>query len=388
MIRSTTATQARLKLASVLVFLAVVAGVVASGTTAVSAALTGSVGPPAVTTPIAMRSLEAQPSVRLAAVGDVGTGSAEEWKVASQVASVAGSDPFDALILLGDNVYPDGNAERLEATVFEPFAPVLEAGTDLLAVLGNHDEGYAAEQVQALGMHGRWYSTQIDSVLFIGLDSTDTDNPEQSAWLERTLGEATADWIIVGLHHPPFSAGTHGSDEDARDVFVPVFERYGVDVVLAGHDHDYQRSVPIGGVTYVVSGAGAKVRDTGTADFTVTSAAVLHFVEIAVWDDRLEMTAIGLNGSFDHSVVRADAINENSAADFPIPGGLFFDDDTSMGARLAAVGAALWIIVMVAAWVAPRVAAMRAERVLVVSSTASMLSIITGIGMVAVGLAV
>ena len=266
------------------------------GTTAVSAAMPGRVGAPDVTIPLAHRVDANEPLYRIAALGDVGTGAADEYAVASQVAAVGEADPFDALVLLGDNVYPDGNPARLNATVFTPFGPVLESGAALLPVIGNHDQNYADEQVAALGMPGQWYATRLGDVLFIGLDSNLPEDPVQLAWLQSTLTESSAQWIIAAMHHPPFSAGVHGSDEDTRDTFVPLFEKYGVDLVLAGHDHDYQRSIAVGGVTYVVSGAGAKVRSTGSADFTAASAAVLHFVEIGIWEDRLELTAISLDG--------------------------------------------------------------------------------------------
>ena len=74
--------------------------------------------------------------------------------------------------------------------------------------------------------------------------------------------------------------------------FSPLFERYGVQLVLSGHDHDYQRSVPQNGVTYVVSGAAAGTRRTGEASFTATSFSWHHFVDIAVYPDHLLLRAI------------------------------------------------------------------------------------------------
>ena len=77
-----------------------------------------------------------------------------------------------------------------------------------------------------------------------------------------------------------------------RDAFAPLFERYGVQLVLSGHDHDYQRSEPINGVTYVVSGAAAGTRRTGEADFTAVSFSWHHFVDIDVFADRLVLRAV------------------------------------------------------------------------------------------------
>jgi hypothetical protein len=78
-----------------------------------------------------------------------------------------------------------------------------------------------------------------------------------------------------------------------------------VQLVLSGHDHDYQRSVPIDGVTYVVSGAAGRPRRTGTAPFTAVSWAWLHAVELAVWSDRLVVRAVGRDGRVaDEAVLR------------------------------------------------------------------------------------
>jgi hypothetical protein len=79
---------------------------------------------------------------------------------------------------------------------------------------------------------------------------------------------------------------------DARRAFAPLFERFGVQLVLSGHDHDYQRSRPINGVTYVVTGGAAGTRRTGTADFTATSFSWHHFVEIGVYPDRIVVRAV------------------------------------------------------------------------------------------------
>ena len=207
-------------------------------------------------------------SARLAVLGDVGTGDANEQSIADLVAATVGEDPYDALVLLGDNVYPAGDPARLDDTVFNPFSAVLDDGTVLLPVLGNHDVllGHANGQVEALGMPGRWYSTVVGPATFIGLDSNLVQSQAQTDWLESTLDGADTPWVIVAMHHPAYSVGVHGSTEQVQKRWVPLFEKYGVDLVLAGHDHDYQRTMPINGVTYVVSGGGSRARPTGDAD--------------------------------------------------------------------------------------------------------------------------
>ncbi len=233
-------------------------------------------------------------SLRLAVAGDVGTGGSEEYATADAMDRLEGDVEYRALLLLGDNVYEDGDPEKVEQRVFEPFAGVLDGDTELLAVLGNHDvdSGFGEAQATALGMPGAWYSTRYDDVLVIGLDSNRPDDPDQLEWLTRTLAESTESWKIVMMHHPPYSGGSHGSDMRLRAAFAPLFATYGVQLVLAGHDHDYQRSEQIDGVTYVVSGGAARLRPTRRADFSVAAWSILHFTDITVWDDHLDLRAI------------------------------------------------------------------------------------------------
>jgi 3',5'-cyclic AMP phosphodiesterase CpdA len=208
-----------------------------------------------------------QPALHLAVAGDVGDIGDRLDATANAIAELDAREPVDALALLGDNAYPSGDPDELPDTVFGPFGDLLDGGAEMLAVLGNHDvmDGHAAGQMAALGMPGRWWARHEGDVLIVGLDSTRPDDPDQRAWLGRTLASATEPWRTVMLHHPPYSAGYQGSDEDARRAFVPLFERNGVQLVLSGHDHDYQRSVPINGVTYVVTGGVAGTRRTGDA---------------------------------------------------------------------------------------------------------------------------
>jgi 3',5'-cyclic AMP phosphodiesterase CpdA len=233
------------------------------------------------------------PELHLAVAGDVGDSGSRLRATAAAVARIDDVQPFDGLVLLGDNVYPSGDPGRLPATVFTPFAEVLDH-VPPFAVLGNHDvkRDHAAGQVAALGMPGRWWAHDFGDVLLIGLDSNLAGDPTQQAWLADSLAAATERWRIVVLHHPPYSAGYQGSDLAVRRAFVPLFERYGVQLVVSGHDHDYQRSTPIDGVTYVVTGGAAGTRRTGEDTFTAVSFSRHHFVELAVFDDRLVIRAV------------------------------------------------------------------------------------------------
>lgn len=243
--------------------------------------------------------------LRIAVVGDVGHAGGREQATARAVARAARLRPYDALVLLGDNVYPRGDPGRLDDTVFTPFAPILDSGARLLPILGNHDvmDGHAAGNVERLGMPGRWYSARLGDVLFVGLDSTDL-SAEQLKWFDRTLAETTAAWKVVALHHPPYSAGYHGSDDEARRLVAPIVERHGVQLVLSGHEHDYQRSRPMDGVTYIVSGAASETRRTGHEEFTAAAWSWHHFLDLSVYPDRLVVRAVNQDVRvFDETVI-------------------------------------------------------------------------------------
>lgn len=244
--------------------------------------------------------------LRVAVAGDVGDSGQAQTRVSDAMSDVSRARPYDVLLLLGDNVYPYGDPTQLPRRVFEPFAPVLDAGAELRAILGNHDvmRGHGDDHIVALGMPGRWWSQEYGEVLLVGLDSTRPRDPDQLAWLERVLSTTNARWRVVALHHPPYSAGYQGSSRTVRDVFTPVFVRHRVQLVLSGHDHDYQRSVPLAGVTYVVSGGGATTRRTGERSFTAVSYATPHFTDISFLADRLVLRAVNRDGRvFDEVVI-------------------------------------------------------------------------------------
>jgi 3',5'-cyclic AMP phosphodiesterase CpdA len=251
-------------------------------------------GPPAHTEPYQQFPAGAMPRLRIAVAGDVGKRGRHARAIAAAVARAGRERPYDVLLLLGDNVYPKGDPASLAATVFEPYRAVLDAGADLLAILGNHDvmRGHGAEQLRRLGQSGPWWSRQFGDVLIVGLDSTRVDDEAQRAWLDDTLRTATAPWKIVAIHASPYSSGYQGSSRAVREVFVPLFERHGVQLVCSGHDHDYQRSHIINGVTYVVSGGASRTRRAGRAPFTAFSFKWHHFVDVSVFDDHIVLRAI------------------------------------------------------------------------------------------------
>lgn len=240
------------------------------------------------------------PAARIAVAGDTGTGDAAERATAERMRVEGAEHPFDALLLLGDLVYDDGDAALVRRRVTKPFAPVLDDGADLLPVLGNHDyrSGEQRQIMTALGRGNPWYADRVGPVRVLVLDSNRVSDPAQTQWLQARLAQPQppGTWTVAAMHHPPYSAGWHGSDLRVRRAWSPLFAAAGVRLVLAGHDHDYQRSDPQAGVTYVVSGAGAKTRKAGRAEFTAVSTSTLHFLDLLVYPQRLVGRAIDQSG--------------------------------------------------------------------------------------------
>ena len=242
-----------------------------------------------------------EPVGRIAIAGDIGTRDENVRATADQMVDQSRRRPYDALVLLGDLVYDEGDADLARASVLRPFDDVLDQGAVLVPALGNHDieSGEQGLILQQLGRRSAWYEERVGSVRILVLDSNRPDLRAQTDWLRARLAEPQPDdtWTIAAMHHPPYSAGEHGSSLDVRDAWAPLFVQARVPLVLAGHDHDYQRSKPQEGVTYVVSGGGAKLRDTGREDFTAVSASILHYVDLLVYPDRLVGRAIDQDGN-------------------------------------------------------------------------------------------
>ena len=241
------------------------------------------------------------PLVRLAVAGDTGTGDAAQAATVDEMLDQAqGQAPYDALVLLGDLVYEDGDSDEVDTAVTEPFAPLTGTGTELVPVLGNHDyrSGEQAEILTDLGREAPWYVEQVGPIRIVALDSQHADDPAQRRWLEQVLAlpRPRGTWTIAAMHHPAYSAGQHGSTAEVQENWVPLFTRYDVPLVLAGHDHDYQRSRSLDGVTYIVSGGGAKLRPTGAEDFTAVSASVLHYLDLLVYSHKIVGRAIDQSG--------------------------------------------------------------------------------------------
>jgi len=200
-------------------------------------------------------------SVRLAAIGDMGTGDRLQMDVARQMARSRTTFPFEFVLALGDNIYTGDDPSDFQQAFAVPYKPLLDAGVTFYAVLGNHDSS-RQRSYKPFNMNGAdYYAFRKNNVHFLMLDSDDMDR-KQIAWVESELQNRNeGDWTICCVHRPLYSAAaSHGADSRLRKVLEPLFEKYGVNVVLSGHNHVYERLVPQRGIHYFVEGASGKLR--------------------------------------------------------------------------------------------------------------------------------
>jgi 3',5'-cyclic AMP phosphodiesterase CpdA len=199
-------------------------------------------------------------SVKFAVIGDGGTGARPQYEIAEQMLDYHNQFPFDSVLMLGDNIYGGQKAEDFKRKFEDPYSALLGAGVKFFASLGNHD-GTNERLYKPFNMEGkRYYSFKKGDAEFFALDSNYMD-PEQLDWIKKQLSGSGARWKICFFHHPLYSDGRmHGPDLDLRKLLEPLFQQYGVQVVLAGHEHFYERIEPHNGITYFVLGNSGQLR--------------------------------------------------------------------------------------------------------------------------------
>jgi len=218
---------------------------------------------------------------RIAAIGDCGNNSINQRNVRDQLMHYLGDNYLNAWILLGDNSYSSGRDTEFQSNFFNIYKDDLLPKYPLYPSPGNHDyyDGDSAEgkvqmthqiayfqnftmpidgEAGGVASHNpAFYSFDIGNIHFLSLDSYgieegryriyDTTGP-QAEWVKKDLeANQNKGWIIAYWHHPPYTMGSHNSDKTdelthIRENFIRILERYGVDLVLCGHSHDYERS--------------------------------------------------------------------------------------------------------------------------------------------------
>ena len=249
------------------------------------------------------------PQLRFVAVGDVGTGDNHQYAVAKTISCYSNTNPFSLVVLTGDNIYKFGEITKINSTFEIPYRDLLKQQVKFYAAIGNHDiltnNGVDEIDYQDFNMQGRYYTFTQKNVQFFALD-TNPEAPwqEQLSWLEASLSKSTQPWKIVFGHHPVYSSGYYGTNLTLIERFVPLFSRYGVQLYLNGHDHNYERTKPLQGTTYLTCGAGAMLRPVGKSDWTAFSVSKLSFAAIEVYPERLEIQGIDTKGNiFDRAAI-------------------------------------------------------------------------------------
>ncbi|MFB2772906.1 metallophosphoesterase [Pelatocladus sp. BLCC-F211] len=248
--------------------------------------------------------------LRFVSVADTGTGAKGQYAVAKAMANYHNKNYYNLVILAGDNIYTNGEIEKINAVFERPYAPLLKKGVKFQAALGNHDIRTANGDLQVkyagFNMQGRYYTFRRDKVQFFALDTnSNADWINQLNWLEQELSQSNAIWKIVFGHHPIYASGVYGSNPDFIKTFTPLFQKYGVQLYINGHEHHYERTRAINGTTYLICGGGAGTRPVGKNEWTEYSAEKLSFAAYEVFYDRIEIRGIDTaNRIFDQGIIQ------------------------------------------------------------------------------------
>ena len=218
--------------------------------------------------------------LRMWVLGDFGFGNDNQRAVYQAYRNATASRPADLWLWLGDNAYCCGDDDQFQRYVFDVYGPTFR-NTPFYPSPGNHDYADSRtnfdipyyklfsmpKQAEAGGVASNssaYFSANYGNVHVISLDSQ-AQQPEdnkrlydttgvQVQWLKRDLAANRVPWTLVIFHHPPYSKGSHDSDTEEqmrllRENLTPILERYGVDLVMNGHSHNYERYYRLRGQT-------------------------------------------------------------------------------------------------------------------------------------------
>jgi tartrate-resistant acid phosphatase type 5 len=256
-------------------------------------------------------------TIHFAAIGDYGTDDDDEAAVAALVDSW---DP-EFVITMGDNNYPDGEARTIDPHIGQYYHHYIgnyvgtygegAAENRFWPSPGNHDWNTDTLQPYTdyftLPGNERYYEVDLGLVHLFAVDS-DSHEPDgitsdsvQAQWLQAALAASTACWKVVYFHHAAYSSADHGSDEDLQWPY----EEWGADVVMAGHDHSYER-LAVGGIPYFVNGLGG----AGLYDFkAIVPESVVRYNES---HGAMSITASSSDMTFEFVTVEGEVIDTHT----------------------------------------------------------------------------
>lgn len=221
-------------------------------------------------------------------VGDSGTGGARQLRVRDAMLAATVDRPIDLFLHVGDMAYDSGTTAEFDGRFFSPYAEIL-SHVPVWAAIGNH-ESYTADTATQTGPFYEayvqptageagglpsgteaYYAFDWGNVHFVVLDTQESDRTPRGAmltWLDMDLSANDQEWTVAFFHHPPYSHGSHDSDAETqlrqvRENIVPLLDAHGVDLVLTGHSHIYERSFLVRGAYDTPTTAAGHVVDSG-----------------------------------------------------------------------------------------------------------------------------
>jgi predicted phosphodiesterase len=242
-----------------------------------------------------------------AVIGDTRTNDTVHQSV---IKSMMADDPL--FYLSTGDLVSDGQAESNWLNFFRIEQPLMQQAP-FYGVIGNHDIS-GSTSVTLYRKHfvlpenspspERYYSFNYSNVHFTIIDFLQSyqSGTAQYKWIESDLAEASQnpqiEHLFVFIHHGPYDSGSgHGSNTTARTYLVPLFERYNVEIVFSGHNHDYERG-KVNGISYIViGGGGAPLYDVGTSSWTIYSESTYHHCTLLIDGGKVEYAAVKPNGS-------------------------------------------------------------------------------------------
>ena len=209
------------------------------------------------------------------------------------------------LVNTGDLVSRGQNYREWAEHFFGPLEPLISR-IPIWTVIGNHERSHLNYfNFFSLPGNEAWYSFDYGDAHFLMIDTEFDYSPgsDQYRFIADDLSNCKAKWKFVAFHKPPYTAVRRRMPGNirVREVLNPLFERYGVDMVFCGHDHNYVRSKPINGVIYVITGGGGaglyEVMPAESLDWAEVAVATHHFCVLEIKENTLRLTAVDENGN-------------------------------------------------------------------------------------------
>lgn len=264
-------------------------------------------------------------------IGDCGSADDNQRAVRNAYQTHVGNNRIDGIIMLGDNAYTFGTDGEYQGAVFSNMYEDIISNTVMWPTPGNHDYYSGADASTQTGPYydiftlpksgelggvpsntEAYYSYDIGNIHFISIDSYDSGRDSTNAmgnWIKQDLLNNTKEWTIAYWHHAPYTKGNHDSDNpfpwldgelpEMREQIVPLLENGGVDLILCGHSHSYERSFLLDG-HYGESTTlnPSHVKDNGSGNFVTDCPYIKRTINGKAHKGTV-YTVLGVSGKTD-----------------------------------------------------------------------------------------